>query len=456
MPIKHALMKKILPKRPLYVQLVFTAFAFLLMVVLGFNKSLVNMAVTLSIFGTALAAVLIIVLIHVDADREKSNMESRCKSAFLTNMGHEMCTPMNAIIGMTAVGKSAFDAERKDYCFRKIEEASNYLFGVISDILDMSKVEANKFVLSPQEFNFENVLQRAVNVINFPVDEKRQKFSVYIDRAIPKILIGDDQRLAQVLTSLLGNAVKFTQEYGYIILAARCVGKENGLYTIQISVRDTGIGISPEEQMKVFQPFQQAEPGTTRKYGGIGLSLAISKRIVELMGGRMWVESELGKGSTFAFTFQARQDMDKQRAEKEQVDIEGAFAGRRILLAENVQINREVVKALLEPTRVEIDCAVNGKEALTIFRQSSEKYDVIFMDMQMPEMDGYETTRRIRALDLPRAKTIPIIAMTANMFREDAEKCLEAGINSHIGKPLDFNAVMESLRAFLPLHRKAS
>jgi len=434
-----------------------------------YYKSLNDMAATLSLFGIVLAAVLIVVLIDVDAAREKSDMESKYKSAFLANMSHEMRTPMNAIIGMTTIGKNAPDVERKDYCFFKIEDASNHLLGVINDVLDISKIEANKFELSSEEFNFEDALQYAANVINFRIEEKRHEFSLYIDPAIPKILIGDEQRLVQVITNLLGNAIKFTPEQGNIKLTARYVEEENSLYTIQISVSDTGIGISGEQQASLFRPFQQAESGTTRKYGGTGLGLVISKRIVEMMSGRIWIESELGKGSTFFFTIKARKSSqaissgtqvcsagtDEQQAEK-QADIEGIFAGRHILLAEDVEINREIVQTLLEPTQVEIDCAVNGKEALNMFRQSSEKYDMIFMDMQMPEMDGYEATRCIRALDLPKAKTIPIIAMTANVFREDVEKCLQAGMNGHIGKPLDFNNVMERMQAYLPLRQKAS
>jgi len=171
-------------------------------------------------------------------------MESKHKSAFLANMSHEMRTPMNAIIGMTNIGKTAVDTERKDYCFNKIEDASNHLLGVINDILDISKIEANKFELSLEEFSFEKMLKRVVNVVSFRVDDKQQKFSVHIDRAIPKNLIGDDQRLAQVVTNLLGNAVKFTPVQGSISLAARLVGEENGLCTIKISVSDTGIGIS--------------------------------------------------------------------------------------------------------------------------------------------------------------------------------------------------------------------
>jgi len=556
-----------------------------------YYKNLTDMALILSILGFLLAAVLIFVLIRVDTAREKSDMESRHKSAFLANMSHEMRTPMNAIIGMTNIGKNAPDTERKDYCFMKIEDASNHLLGVINDILDISKIEANKFEISSEEFSFEKMLQKVVNVVSFRIDEKQQKFSVHIDRAIPKTLIGDDQRLAQVITNLLGNSVKFTPAQGSISLAARLTGEENGLCTVKISVSDTGIGISPEQQAKLFRSFQQAEAGTTRKYGGTGLGLAISKRIVEMMGGRIWIESEPGKGSTFGFTIQARRgngkelepllkginrdnvrimavddDPDiltyfseimhtlglscdtagggdealalvqrngpyhiyfvdwkmlgmsgiqlatelkkrgsensvvimisaaewtviaeeakkagvdkflskplfqssiteiinecfgknKNQAEKDQSDIEGVFAGRHILLAEDVEINREVVQALLEPTQVQIDCAVNGKEALDMFSQASDKYDMIFMDMQMPEMDGYEATHCIRALDIPKAKTIPIVAMTANVFREDVEKCLQAGMNSHIGKPLNFDDVIERMHTYLPLQQQVS
>jgi CheY-like chemotaxis protein len=430
-----------------------------------YYKSLTDMAMILSVLGVILATVLIFVLIRVDAAREKSNMESRHKSAFLANMSHEMRTPMNTIIGMTSIGKTASDIQRKDYCFTKIEDASNHLLGVINDILDISKIEANKLELASEEFNFEKMLQRVMNVVSFRVEEKQHKFSVQIDSSIPKTLIGDDQRLAQVITNLLGNAVKFTPAQGSISLDARFLGEENGLCTIRISVSDTGIGVSAEQQAKLFRAFEQAESGTTRKYGGTGLGLAISKRIVEMMGGKISVESELGKGSNFVFTIQIRKGSTQEQeppckcnnqADEEHTDFDGVFAGRRILLAEDVELNREILKALLEPTQVEIDCAVNGKEALNMFSQASEKYDMIFMDMQMPEMDGYEATHRIRALDIPKAKTIPIVAMTANVFREDVEKCLKAGMNGHIGKPLNFDIVMERMKTYLPLHRQAS
>jgi len=387
------------------------------------------------------------------AMEEQAMSASRAKSAFLANMSHEIRTPMNAITGMTAIGKSAADAERKDYCFSKIEDASRHLLGVINDILDMSKIEANKFELSPVEFNFEKMIQSAVNVVNFRLDEKHQNFTLQIDKKIPKNLIADDQRLIQVITNLLGNAAKFTPEDGSISLDARFLGEKNDLYTIEIAISDTGIGISPEQQKRLFNSFQQAEISTARRFGGTGLGLAISKNIVEMMGGTIGVQSELGKGSVFTFTVQAKKIVHVHDAADNppgvKKDIAGLFAERRVLLAEDMEINREIVLALLEPALLEIDCAENGAEAVRKFSEAPQKYDLIFMDVQMPEMDGYEATRRIRALNLPKAKSIPIVAMTANVFREDIEKCIEAGMNGHVGKPLNFDEVLEKLKSYL-------
>jgi signal transduction histidine kinase len=209
---------------------------------------------------------------------------------------------------MTNIGKSAVDTERKNYCLNKIQDASNHLLGVINDILDMSKIESGKFELSNEKFDFERLLQRVINVITFRSDEKHQKLSVYIDKNIPRTLVGDDQRLTQVITNLVGNAVKFTPDGGSISLKTKLLGDENGVSTIQISITDTGIGISAEQQAKLFSTFQQAESSTTRKYGGTGLGLTISKNIVDMMDGRIWIESELGKGATFTFTFSMKKD----------------------------------------------------------------------------------------------------------------------------------------------------
>ncbi|MDR0456190.1 MAG: transporter substrate-binding domain-containing protein [Treponema sp.] len=393
------------------------------------------------------------------AMEEQALSANRAKSTFLANMSHEIRTPLNAIIGMTTIGKSAHELERKNYCFTKIEGASSHLLGVINDVLDMSKIEAGKFDLSPVEFNFEKMIQSTANVINFRVDEKRQQLTVHIDSAIPPVLIADDQRLAQVITNLLGNAVKFTPEHGFINLDARFLGEKDGLCTIEITVSDSGIGISAEQIEHLFASFQQAEISTARRFGGTGLGLAISRNIVEMMGGTIGVQSTPQKGSVFAFTIQAQKSVHAHnapgdypgvdRTDKDGADITGLFAGRRILLVEDVEINREIVLALFESTRLEIDCAENGLEAVSKFSETPERYELIFMDVQMPEMDGYEATRQIRALDMPKARSVPIIAMTANVFREDIEKCIAAGMNGHVGKPLAFDEVLEKLKDYL-------
>ena len=383
---------------------------------------------------------------------EKAQAASSAKSNFLSNMSHEMRTPMNAIIGMTKIGKSAADIEKKDYAFGKIEDASRHLLGVINDVLDMSKIEADKFELCSAEFDFEKSLKKAIDIINFRVKEKQQHISIYIDPNIPQIMVGDDQRLSQVLTNLLSNAVKFTPEYGSIQLSAHFVSEENGLCTIQVAVSDTGIGISEKQQSRLFTSFEQAESCTSRKFGGTGLGLAICKSIVKLMGGNIRVESALGSGSTFIFTVQLEKYTASAKAAEVSMavpDQEVYFPGCRILLVEDLEINREIVAAMLEPLRIDIEFAVNGKEALQMFSARPEHYDLVFMDLQMPEMDGFEATRLIRGINSPEAREIPIIAMTANVFKEDIEKCLNAGMNGHIGKPLDIGEILNTLKAYL-------
>ncbi len=379
---------------------------------------------------------------------------SRAKSEFLSNMSHEMRTPMNAIIGMTAIARSSDDAEKKDYCLDRIRDASAHLLGVINDILDMSKIEANKFELSSTEFDFEAMLRKVLDIVGYRAKEKRQDLSAHVDEKIPP-LYGDDQRLAQVVANLLSNAVKFTPEGGRVRLEAKLAKEEDGVCTILVEITDTGIGITEEQQARLFHTFEQADSGISRKFGGTGLGLPISKRIVELMGGAIWADSEPGEGSTFSFTAQVRRDRSTaaERGEgdagEETKEGPDRFEGCRILLAEDVEINREVVIALLEPTGVSIDCAENGAEAVRLFTASPDRYDLIFMDLQMPEMDGYEATRRIRASGTEKGARIPIVAMTANVFREDIEKCLAAGMNDHVGKPLDMGEVMERLRKYL-------
>jgi signal transduction histidine kinase/CheY-like chemotaxis protein len=401
-----------------------------------------------------------------------SNKANFAKSQFLSSMSHEMRTPMNAIIGMTNIAKSSNDMAKKDYCISKISAASTHLLGVINDILDMSKIEANKLELSFTEFNFEDMLDKMVNVINFKVEEKRQTLRVERDQNIPANIICDEQHLSQVVANLLSNAVKFTPEEGTITLKAHKKSELAGDCVLQIDISDTGIGISDEQKKRLFQSFTQADSSTSRNFGGTGLGLVISKRIVEMLQGKIWIESELGKGATFSFYFHARRGSDLKTpikdvlptavsqtehpaeplssADFEAQQVEGNdFSGRRVLLAEDVDINREIVLEILESTGITIDCAENGKKALDMFSAAPDEYDMIFMDIHMPEMDGYEATRSIRALNVPRAGTVPIIAMTANVFKEDIDRCLETGMNSHIGKPLNFDELLKILQKYL-------
>jgi signal transduction histidine kinase/CheY-like chemotaxis protein len=435
--------------------------------------------------------------------KEHAEQASRAKSTFLANMSHEIRTPLNAIIGMTNIAKDSDDPDRKDYCLDKIESASVHLLGIINDILDMSKIEEDKFELSYTEFEFDAMIQRVVNIFEFRLGEKKQKLTVNQDPAIPKRIITDDQRLAQVITNLIGNAIKFTPEGGDITLSVqRLPDTDEGLCTIKINITDTGIGIPKEQQGKLFQSFVQVDSSIARKFGGTGLGLAISKKIIELMQGEIHIESEINKGSSFIFTIRAEiPDAASEEINdgKDVPDELPDFTGKRILLAEDVEINREIVITALEPLGLTIIEAEDGQKAYDLYCANPGNYDLIFMDIHMPGIDGWETTKLIRAFEadylpentkhvpaenapefakhvptetvlenakhVPTAdalefakqtpqlsespKGIPIIAMTANVFKEDVEHCHAAGMNDHIGKPVDFNAVMLVLKKYL-------
>ncbi|MDR0330529.1 MAG: response regulator [Chitinispirillales bacterium] len=380
---------------------------------------------------------------------ERATAASEAKGRFLSNMSHEMRTPLNTIMGMASIGKGAQGVERKDYALGKIVEASSHLLGVINDVLDMSKIEAGKLELSPAEFSFEKMLRKSVSTVSFRMVQKRQNFGMALDESIPRNLIGDDQRLSQVIINLLSNAVKFTPEGGNINLNASLLAEDGDACAVAVAVKDSGVGMTREQQEKLFQPFEQADSGMSRKYGGTGLGLAISKRIVEMMGGTISVVSKPGVGAEFEFSFKAGKCGETAGAqpacpENRETAEDGEFGGCRILLAEDVEINREILIASMEGSGVEFDCAENGREAVQMLTENPGKYDMIFMDMQMPEMDGLEATRKIRE----GGSRIPIIAMTANVFREDIEKCLAAGMNDHIGKPLDMGNVVTKVRRY--------
>jgi signal transduction histidine kinase len=385
---------------------------------------------------------------------------SQAKGEFLSHMSHEIRSPLNAVIGMITIASGTDDIQKIKYCLERADSASRYLLGLINDILDMSKIEANKLELAYGEFNFEKMLAGIINVTSVRAVEKHQDIVVNLNEDVPLYIISDELRLSQVITNLLTNAIKFTPEFGRIVLSAEKMDEKDGRppqageITLKIEVADNGIGISPEQQKRLFSSYTQADSGISKTFGGTGLGLAISKRIVELMQGTIWIESELNKGSKFIFTIKTTKGKD--------ITVTGAsggtdgsdrsdinFSGYTILAAEDVDINREILAALLEKTGVTIVFAENGKLAVSLFQDNPDKYNLILMDIHMPEMDGYTATQAIRALEFAKAKSVPIIAMTANVFREDIEKCLDSGMNDHIAKPIFPDDLYASLKKHL-------
>ena len=542
-----------------------------------------------------------IVIIHDITDlfnaKKQAEEANVSKTNFLSNMSHEIRTPINAIIGMSHIAKDSKDLTKLLYCIDQIDTASTHLLGIINDILDMSKIESGKFEVSPMLFNWEEMVMKISSVQVFRMDEKHQEFFVALAPNIPRLIVSDEQRLTQVITNLLSNAIKFTPEHGKIALKIEKKDETENAIQLQISIIDTGIGISNEKLQKLFHPFEQGDSGVARKFGGTGLGLVISKNIINLLGGEISVDSKAGEGSTFAFTMWADKcndselltikeitdiglgdlrllvvggsyntlgyfekisesipynhnimchttnggteaiellkntkdpyhiafinyaipDMnslelveyikknhgstaivamtsfndhenikskayaagvsyslptkplfasnlidcintslydlyllpDEHTNEKEKNTTKDIFKGKHLLLVEDIEINREIAIALLEETGIDIKCAEDGAIACSCFSSTPDDFDIILMDVQMPVVDGLEATRRIRAMGTAKAKEIPIVAMTANVFKEDIDRCIESGMNAHVGKPFDIDILISILKQYL-------
>lgn len=386
---------------------------------------------------------------------------NRAKTVFLNNMSHDIRTPMNAVIGFTALATTHIDNKELvlDY-LKKIHISGQHLLSLINDVLDMSRIENGSVRIEYTVVHLPDILHDLNTIIQESVHSKQQEFYIDTQDILHEDIITDKLRLTQVLLNISSNAVKFTPVGGTVnIRVSEKSCRRDGYITVVFSVKDDGIGMSPEFREQVFDSFTREHTVTENGIGGTGLGMAITKNIVDMLGGTIHVESEVGRGTEFTVMLECeisemtvKEEPDPEQREplknekKIRAEIQRRYEGKKVLLVEDNELNREIATAIMEEIGLNVDCVEDGTDAVNIMSSAEGgKYDLIFMDIQMPKMDGYTATREIRTLNDPKCANIPIIAMTANAFEEDRKKAIKAGMNAHIAKPISADIILENL-----------